>query len=102
MTESVTVVGAPDGGLARCWCCSSQQSDDRMVHLGNHPEVAVCVRCAHSLSKWAWELEDADKRGPAVAARNAFRQVRQGVMRRGWHRKPIVGNWIRWLGKHLP
>src|SRR5260370_22969148 len=23
----------------------------KMVHLGNHPEVTLCTRCAHSVSK---------------------------------------------------
>jgi hypothetical protein len=104
MTRTVRDVENPGGtdGLTQCWCCTSREADDRMVHLGTHPEVAVCVRCAHSLSKWAWEVEDRDKTGPGVAARNGFRKIRARVIRRGWHRSPVFGRWIRWVGKHLP
>jgi hypothetical protein len=73
-----------------------------MVHLGNHPEVALCIRCAHSVSKWAWEIEDQSKTGSLVMARDRFRAVRRGVVRRGWQHHPIVGRPIRWLGKRLP
>jgi hypothetical protein len=48
-------------------------SCEPMVHLGAHPEVAVCLRCAHSLSKWAWEIADESKSGIAVKTRDALR-----------------------------
>lgn len=31
-----------------CWCCAID-APERMVHLGNHPEVALCPGCA----RWA-------------------------------------------------
>ena len=73
-----------------------------MVYLGNHPEVAVCVRCAHSLSKWAGEVEDRDNHGIGARARGAFRAVRKSVVRRGWHNSPLIGRRLRRLGRHLP
>jgi hypothetical protein len=73
-----------------------------LVHLGNHPEVAVCTRCAHSLSKWAWELEDRDRTGIAVAVRNRLRQARRAVMRRGWQQSRLIGAPLRRLGRFLP
>jgi len=30
-----------------CWCCGRPSSEDDLVHLGNHPEVGICVSCVH-------------------------------------------------------
>jgi hypothetical protein len=73
-----------------------------MVHLGNHPEVTVCTGCARSVSKWAWEIEDQSRTGAAVRARDQFRRLRRGVVRRGWHRSRFIGRPLRWLGRHTP
>lgn len=91
-----------DGPAGVCWCCGCSGTDKRMVHLGEHPEVAVCIRCAHSLSKWAWELDDRSKSGPGVMARDAFRAARTAVVQRGWQDSPLLGGPIRWIGKWLP
>lgn len=72
------------------------------MHLGNHPEVVVCTRCAHFLHTRAWAKDDHAKTGPGVRTRNAFRQVRRSAMAKGWHRNRFVGPPLRWLGKRLP
>jgi hypothetical protein len=72
------------------------------VHLGNHPEVTVCIRCAHSISKWAWEIEDQSRTGIAVRARDGFRRLRRGVVQRGWHHHRLIGRPLRWIGRHTP
>ncbi|MGH3471986.1 MAG: hypothetical protein ACRDPG_08065 [Nocardioidaceae bacterium] len=103
MAVAETIIGESGGdGLTQCWCCSSRETRERMVALGNHPEVVVCVRCAHSLSKWAWEIEDRGKRSPGSRARDGFRSVRKHVVSRGWHQSRWVGPPLRWLGRHLP
>jgi hypothetical protein len=66
-----------------CWCCGRIEDPHRLVHLGKHPGVAVCTRCAYSISKWASEIEDRPRTGLAVRARYRFRQVRKVVVRRG-------------------
>ncbi|MEU4518872.1 hypothetical protein AB0F52_09150 [Amycolatopsis sp. NPDC024027] len=43
----------------RCWCCGAERHDDELVHLGNHPDVAVCVGCDRWLHRGAIQLEDA-------------------------------------------
>ncbi len=87
---------------SECWCCGMIDDPERQVHLGNHPEVALCIRCARSVSKWAWEVEDRSKTGLAVTARDQFRVLRKAVVRRGWHQSRLVGRPLRWLGGHLP
>jgi hypothetical protein len=87
---------------SRCWCCGTVDDPGRLVHLGNHPEVVVCIRCAHSLSKWAWEIEDRTRTGPAVRVRNGIRRVRTTVVSHGWQRNRIVGRGLRWLGRFTP
>lgn len=91
-----------DDGHVSCWCCSVSGPPDRMVHLGNHPEVHLCVRCAHFVHQQAWQIEDADKQGAAAYARGRLRAARAEVMRRGWHRNRFIGGQLRRLGKYLP
>jgi len=91
-----------DRSPSQCWCCGTTDDPSRMVHLGNHPEVALCIRCAHSVSKWAWEIEEQSKTGPLVIARDRFRAVRREVIRRGWQHSPLFGGPIRRIGKRLP
>jgi hypothetical protein len=62
-----------------------------LVYYGDHPEVGLCVRCAHSFIKWAWELEDQAKTGPLAMASGRFRVRRRDVIRCGWHKSPLVG-----------
>jgi hypothetical protein len=89
-------------GRSECWCCGTIEDPARLVHLGNHPEVAVCTRCAHSISKWAWEIEDQSRTGLPVRARDAFRRLRKHVVQQGWHKNRVVGRILRWLGKYTP
>jgi hypothetical protein len=94
-------VSASDGEVA-CWCCGALRAPAFVVHLGNHPEVAVCLRCAHFLHKQARGREDALRSSPAARVRDVLRAVRWQVVRRGWHHKPVIGRLLRGLGKHTP
>jgi hypothetical protein len=85
-----------------CWCCGKIQAPATMVHLGNHPEVTICVRCAYSIKAWASEIEDQGKTGLAVKARDTLREARNFVMRRRLHQKKWIGRPLRWLGRRLP
>jgi hypothetical protein len=89
-------------GASDCWCCGMIESPEKMVRLGNHPEVTICVRCAYSIKNWAWEIEDQSRTGPAVRARDWFRRLRRDAVRRGWHRSRWIGRPVRWLGRRLP
>lgn len=85
-----------------CWCCGANDDPGQMVHLGNHPEVTLCRGCARWAAKQAWEIDDRAKTGPLVLARDRFRNLRQAVVDRGWHRSRIFGRPLRWLGDRLP
>lgn len=87
---------------SQCWCCGAIEDPTKLVHLGNHPEVGVCTRCAHSISKWASEIEDRSRTGLSVRARDRFRQLRRIVVERGWHQHPLIGRPLRWIGRHTP
>ena len=97
-----TVTDEHDEGNVVCWCCDRIDSPHRMVHLGNHPEVLLCLQCAHFVHQRAWKIEDEGRRGLAAVARDGFRSVRAEVVRRGWHRNKFIGDKLRWLGKYLP
>ena len=91
-----------DDGQVRCWCCGARRPPGEVVRLGNHPEVALCFRCAHWAHHQARSSEDATRPTPAARVRDVLRAGRREVMRRGWHHKPILGPVLRWLGPRLP
>jgi hypothetical protein len=93
---------ASDGGQAECWCCGQQYASERLVRLGSHPEVAVCLGCAHFLHRQARAREDALRPSISGRARDALRSVRRMAMDQGWHQRPLIGPPLRWLGRHLP
>lgn len=99
---SPTVVDDHEPQRSECWCCGTADDPNRMVHLGNHPEVALCVACGHWAAKQAWEIEDRTRTGPLVAGRNWLRSVRQRVIQRGLHRNRFYRRPLRWLGRRLP
>ena len=92
----------PAGDRVQCWCCGSSSSPDRVVRLGDHPEVALCLRCAHWVHQQARSREDAARPTPATRVRDVLRAGRREVLRRGWHRAPVIGRLLRWLGPRLP
>jgi hypothetical protein len=85
-----------------CWCCGNTYPSDALLHLGTHPEVAVCLGCAHYLHKRAGAREDEQRRSPAARVRDVLRYGRDLVIHRGWHRAPIIGPILRRLGRQLP
>jgi hypothetical protein len=85
-----------------CWCCGSRYPESDLVRLGRHPEVSVCLRCAHFLHQQARSREDALRPSPAARLRDGLRAGRRLVMQRGWHQKPVIGRPLRWWGRRLP
>jgi hypothetical protein len=102
MTTHTAIEDADAISPSDCWCCGRHQPPEKMVHLGNHPEVAICVRCAYSVKNWAWEIEDQSRTGLLVRQRDRLRHARKLAMRKGWHQHPILGRPVRWLGRRLP
>lgn len=98
----ITAIDSHDKGEVECWCCATSDVPERMVQLGNHPEVHLCLRCAHYVHQQAWQIEDEGKRGPGAFVRDKFRNLRAEVMRRGWHHNRFIGGRLRWLGKYVP
>ena len=90
----------PADGQGECWCCGQQKPD--VVRLGNHPEVAVCLDCAHFLHQRARAREDELRPSPGARIRDALRAARGVVIRRGWHERPVIGPILRRLGRRLP
>ena len=48
------------------------------------------------------DLRRALKERAAVNMRDGFRRVRRGVIDHNWHRHPLFGRPLRWLGKLVP
>lgn len=102
MTAQTAVGTVGGGGEAACWCCAWTGPESGVVRLGGHPEVAVCLRCAHWLHQQARGREDAARPSPATRVRDVLRAGRRFVVRRGWHQKPVIGPVLRRLGPRLP
>jgi len=99
---SITAVDPHEQGEVDCWCCDTSDAPERMVQLGNHPEVHLCLQCAHYVHQQAWQIEDEGTRGPAAFVRDRFRNLRALVIRKGWHNNRFLGGRLRWLGKYVP
>jgi hypothetical protein len=95
--ETQTAVG--QAGESRCWCCGQIRSEDALVHLGDHPEVGICINCVHFLRRRARDHQATVVRQRLQAAAES---VHGEVMARGWHRRPVTGGAFRWLDRHLP
>jgi hypothetical protein len=91
-----------EDGTVRCWCCGHLLPADRLINLGSHPEVAVCLACAHFLHQRAGAREDDLRPSLAGRGRDLLRAGRDQVMRRGWHQALGVGRVLRWAGRRLP
>src|SRR5215472_17236738 len=95
--ETQTAVGEID--QSKCWCCGQYNSDDALVHLGDHPEVGICVSCVHYLLRRARDRKAAVMR---QRLRGAAESIRGQVMARGWHQRPVIGPALRWANRHMP
>jgi hypothetical protein len=69
------------------------------VHLGNHPEVGICLNCVHFLRRRARDRQATMLR---QQLRGAAESVRGQVMAHGWHERPVIGPALLWLNWHLP
>lgn len=97
-----TATADPPPDRSECWCCGTIADPAHLVCLGNHPEVTVCVRCAHAISRWAWEIEDEARTGLAVRIRDRLRRLRATLVGHGWHQSRFIGRALRWLGRYAP
>lgn len=93
---------AQSDGSVLCWCCGEQQDESSVVRLGDHPEVTLCLGCAHFVHRRAQALEDVGARALASRARGVVRAGESFVIRHGLQHRPLIGPVLRWLGPRLP
>ena len=84
---------------SRCWCCGHPRSKDTLVHLSSRPEVSICISCVHFLRRRARDHQATVMR---QTLRGAAESVREQVMAKGWHQRPVIGPALQWLNRHLP
>lgn len=85
-----------------CWCCGSTYPETDLVHLGNHPEVAVCLGCSQWLRRRAVRRHGDRHRSPAARARVVIDGIRSAVIQRGWHERGVLGKLLRRIDRYLP
>lgn len=86
----------------RCWCCGTPTADARLLALGAHPEVEVCLACAHHLALRARERRDRLRPTLAGRGRDLLRAGRRLVVDHGWHQLPLVGRVLQGIGRFTP
>lgn len=84
---------------SNCWCCGRETADDALVRLGSHPEVGVCVNCAHFLARRARDIQATQLR---KRLRGTAESIRREVMARNLHNQPVIGPALRWINRHSP
>ena len=82
-----------------CWCCGRVTAEDALVRLGNHPEVGICINCAHFLDRRARDYQATVMR---QRLRATAESINAKVMARGWHQHPAFGPALRWINRQLP
>jgi hypothetical protein len=87
-----------------CWCCGRRYPEDRLVRLGTHPEVGVCLQCAKFLHRRALEQNDVVRGSHGLAARGraVVQTSRDFVIRHGWQHGRFSGPVLRRIDKFLP
>ncbi|WP_322761875.1 hypothetical protein [Frankia sp. Cr2] len=102
MTTPGAVTASEAGEPLECWCCAGTYQEPDLVRLGRHPEVGVCLACAHFLHQQARGREDRRHPSPASRLRDGLRGGRRLVIQRHWHQNRVIGRPLRWLGRRLP
>jgi hypothetical protein len=95
--QAETSIG--ETGESGCWCCGRDASEETLVRLGNHPEVGVCLDCVGFLGRRARDREASLMR---ERLRGVADSIRNEVTARDWHRRPVIGPVLRWVGRHAP
>ncbi|ABL79522.1 MULTISPECIES: hypothetical protein [unclassified Nocardioides] len=86
----------------RCWCCGTPNPPARLLQLNDHPEVDLCLACASYLALRAGERRDQLRPSLTGRLRDVMRAGRRQVVDHGWHRLPIIGPVLRWVGRFTP
>jgi hypothetical protein len=95
--ETEAAVG--ETGENGCWCCGRLTSEKALVRLGHHPEVGVCVDCVRFLGRRARDYQASLMR---ARLRGTAGSIRGQIIARKWHRLPVIGPVLRWIGRHSP
>lgn len=72
------------------------------MRLGNHPEVALCHRCARWAHRRASERADAEHASIGAPLRSVVRAVRAKVVANDLHNRPVIGQLLRGIDRFLP
>lgn len=102
MSQPVEHVANDHDASRSCWCCGEERPESALVHLGTHPEVAVCLDCADFLARRSGARRDELNPSVLGRVRDIPRAARRTVVAHGWQTGRVLGPALRWLGRHLP
>jgi hypothetical protein len=84
-----------------CWCCGKAFGEDKLVRLGQHPEVGLCRQCATWVKRHAVARRHAQQPYLASQLLRGIDAVRNKVIDRGWHDHHWLGPLLRRIDRHL-
>ncbi|WP_328521000.1 hypothetical protein [Kribbella sp. NBC_00359] len=96
------MTSAEEPAPTRCWCCDREYDERELVRLGAHPEVGICGACAVDIKQRAGQRQDELRPTWGTTVRTGVRRLRDGVIARGWHQRPLIGPILRRINRHLP
>lgn len=85
-----------------CWCCGGEFAEVSLVRLGARPEVTICLDCARFLNRRALARRNEHRWTPLGAVRGRVQRVRDWVIENGWHRRGLLGAFLRRVDRFLP
>jgi hypothetical protein len=83
----------------QCWCCGQVTAEGALLRLGSHPEVGVCIDCGVYLGRRARDHQASAVR---IQLRGAADSIRDQVVSRGWHERPVIGPVLLWINRRAP
>lgn len=97
-----TEATAPGPAPLRCWCCDREFAEVSLVRLGARPEVTICLDCTRFVRRRALARRPEHRWTPLGAVRRGVQRVRDRVIENGWHRRGLLGAFLRRLDRFLP
>lgn len=92
----------PQQSSTKCWCCDRDYDERDLVRLGAHPEVRICLACTADVKQRAVQREDELRPTAITRLRIGVRHSREWVIAHEWHNRPVLGQLLRRINRHLP
>ena len=101
MTQHKITTSSSGTAPTNCWCCGKTFSEDRLVRLGLHPEVGLCLQCTIWLKRRAITRHH-EQHAISRQLLRAIDTIRNTVIQQNWHNHRWFGPLLRQINRYLP